>query len=191
MPPAVGACGGDGNSGSDQLPSRSLLVTEQALRSVGGAAEGSGTTGEQRETGEFPHTPRDVIRIFARADVPLLKVYEDDLSSLVLLDRKKAAKRIEQLIGRYGIFTIAVAYERPFLDSLLTDDAGNKIKPDAAGVYWEFHEEHLEDGSVQRYWLALKPFENVVLQWAPSTGEKKQTDETWNRLNELLGHLPK
>ena len=89
------------------------------------------------------------------------------------------------VVERYGTFSIYVVDddEPEALESLLRDKAtGEPLEQDAEGIYWE-------RDSLSNTWIAHSRYgENVVLAWFSEKTEP-QTDERWERLDEILSGL--
>ena len=89
------------------------------------------------------------------------------------------------LLERYGTFSIYVVDQDDpeALASLLRDKAtGEPLEMDAEGISWE-------RDSLSGTWIAHSRYgENVVLAWF-SERREPQTDERWERLDEILSGL--
>ena len=89
------------------------------------------------------------------------------------------------VIERFGTFSIYVVDEEDpeALTSLLRDKAtGEPLEMDAEGVYWELD-------SLSNTWIAHSRYgENVVLAWFSEQTEP-ETDERWQRLDDILSGL--
>jgi hypothetical protein len=89
------------------------------------------------------------------------------------------------VIERFGTFSIYVVDEEDpeALTSLLRDKAtGEPLETDDDGIYWE-------RDSLSNTWIAHSLYgENVVLAWF-SESRQPQTDERWERLDEILSGL--
>lgn len=89
------------------------------------------------------------------------------------------------VLERFGTFSIYVVdQEDPeALSSLLRDKAtGEPLEMDADGIYWE-------RDSLSNTWIAHSRYgDNVVLAWFSERPEP-QTDERWERLDEILSGL--
>ena len=90
-----------------------------------------------------------------------------------------------RVLREYGTFSIYVVDEEnpEALDSLLRDKAtGEPLEEDGEGIYWE-------RDSLSNTWIAHSRYgENVVLAWF-SESAKPETDERWERLDEILARL--
>jgi hypothetical protein len=90
-----------------------------------------------------------------------------------------------KLVKEYGIFTIYVVDpgDLDAVDSLLADKTtGEPLPTDAQGVQWEKDE-------LSGTWMAYKRYaDNVVLTWF-SESTTQQTDERFERLDDVLSAL--
>jgi hypothetical protein len=89
------------------------------------------------------------------------------------------------VLDRFGTFSIYVVDDEDpeALESLLRDKAtGEPLEMDVEGIYWE-------RDSLSNTWIAHSRYgENVVLAWF-SEQREPETDERWERLDEILSGL--
>jgi hypothetical protein len=184
----LGACGDDESSNREEALEQRLVLDQQTQQVISNPrfirAQGQGAPTEEPGGTDFPHTPDQVIELFRTADVPLV-VTEEFAGGDTILDVEETETL--GVFSKYGgPFRIFVVTSEASLNLVLSDAEGNRVEPDAEGIYWVLHEGEYE-GESYRIWTASKPYDNVVSWWIG--GENQETNEGWNELNALLDRL--
>ena len=100
------------------------------------------------------------------------------------VERPKHTLRSETdplLARRYGVFTIFVCQDR-----FTRDDRLSGLKRYENGIYWREAVSERGPNAYKPYWVANKPYgEIVLLEWTSESG-RRETSAQWDRLSALL-----